>query len=128
MNASQDAARPEGSRARGRTRATRHGTAENDHEQGPVDEREGPPLDLEVTAFGPTADDEPRLLEGLLAHPDIRNRLAECDFRLLSFRLTDSDVNRGDPCPPNRMRAPGEEASRASGLERRLQVSLPSWA
>ena len=105
MNASQDPAQPEESKARGRTRATRKVTDDHDREHGQVDEREGPPLDLDVTAFGPTADDEPRLLEALLAHPEIRNRLVDCDFRLLSLRFTDSDVKSVDPCPPNRFTA-----------------------
>ena len=43
--------------------------------------------------------DEPR---ALLAHPEIRNRLVDCDFRLLSLRFTDSDVKSVDPRSRNR--------------------------
>lgn len=102
MNLSQGPVQPEGSRTRRGSRAARRVTPDHDHDEGSMDEREGPPLDLDVTAFGPTADDESRLLEAVLAHPDIRSRLADCDYRLLSFRLTDSDVKSADPCPPNR--------------------------
>ena len=69
MNASQDPAQPEQSKARGRTRATRQIT------------------------------DEPG---ALLAHREIRNRLVDCDVRLLSLHFTDSDVKSVDPRSRNR--------------------------
>jgi hypothetical protein len=106
MNASHDPDQPQASRAKRRSRSARQSPIQHDndhdHDHEHDDEREGPPLELEVTPFGLTADDEPRLREALLAHPEIRGRLADCDYRLLSFQLVDSDEKSVDPCPSSR--------------------------
>ena len=69
------------------------------------DQREGEPLELDLTTLGPTADDEPRILEGLRAHAAIRQHLADTDSRLLSFRLIDAADKSADGCAPDRFEA-----------------------
>jgi hypothetical protein len=115
MDASQDPTESGAAGGKGRTRASRqpahdhtveHDPAEHDPaEPGPGPAPEPASLELDVSAFGPTADDEPRLREAVLAHPDIRSRLADCDHRLLTFRLADPDSKTAEPCPPSRFTA-----------------------
>jgi len=93
-----DAARPH----RGRDHDDDH---DHDHDHDDDEQREGDPLELDVTPLGPTADDERRFIEGLRAHAAIRERLADTDSRVLSFRFLDPADKSGDSCPPDSFEA-----------------------
>jgi hypothetical protein len=94
----------------GRTRRlpvepTRPHDHDHDHGDDHGNELGGEPLELDLSPSGPTADDEPRHLEGLRAHEAIRHRLADTDSRLLHFRLVESPDKSAGACPPERFEA-----------------------